>query len=69
STCRTHRSLTAGSIFFGMVRILPTQKDAASNLGRFMEPDGTFVQCVRALGPEALTHHKQRTEREVSPDL
>ncbi|WP_206780570.1 hypothetical protein, partial [Nocardioides sp. XL1] len=33
--CRTHRSLTAGSIFFGMVRILPTQKDAASNLGRF----------------------------------
>ncbi|WP_206780578.1 hypothetical protein, partial [Nocardioides sp. XL1] len=35
STCRTHRSLTAGSIFFGMVRILPTQKDAASNLGRF----------------------------------
>lgn len=35
STCRTHRSLTFGSIFFGMVRILPTHKDAASNLGRF----------------------------------
>ncbi|MGP4058974.1 IS1634 family transposase, partial [Mycobacterium sp. 4D054] len=35
STCRTQRSLTFGSIFFGMVCILPTQKDAASNLGRF----------------------------------
>lgn len=28
-------SLTFASIFFGTVRILPTQKDAASNLGRF----------------------------------
>lgn len=35
STWRTHRSLIFGSIFFGMARILATEKDAASNLGRF----------------------------------
>ncbi|SHK45710.1 hypothetical protein SAMN04488576_1571, partial [Bacillus sp. cl25] len=34
-TSRTARSRNAGSIFFGMTYILPTQKDAASNLGRF----------------------------------
>ena len=38
-----HRTLThLGSIFFGMVRILPTQKDAASNLGRFKGPRAVF---------------------------
>ncbi|MBG6056040.1 hypothetical protein IWX81_002472, partial [Salinibacterium sp. CAN_S4] len=31
----TARSRSAGSIFLGMTYILPTQKDAASNLGRF----------------------------------
>ena len=36
STMRTQRSLTFRSIFFGMLRILPTQKDAARNLGRFI---------------------------------
>jgi len=34
-TRRTARALTSSSIFLGMVHILPTQKDAASNLGRF----------------------------------
>jgi hypothetical protein len=28
--------LTFGSIFFGTMDILPTQKDAAQNLGRFI---------------------------------
>src|SRR5690606_17812090 len=37
-TWRTQRSLTLASIFLGMVRILPTQKDAASNPGRFKPP-------------------------------
>lgn len=46
STCRTHRSLTFGSIFFGMVRILPTHKDAASNLGRFTEVNLIPVAAV-----------------------
>lgn len=35
NTWRTHRSLTFGSIFFGMDCILPTHKDAAGNVGRF----------------------------------
>ncbi|MEI2826414.1 MAG: hypothetical protein V9F04_08355 [Dermatophilaceae bacterium] len=35
STNRTQRSLTFGSIIFGMTCILPTQKDAARNIGRF----------------------------------
>ena len=34
-TSRTARSRATGSIFLGMTNILPTQKDAASNLGRF----------------------------------
>jgi len=34
----TARSRSAGSILFGMTYILPTQKDAASNPGRFMYP-------------------------------
>jgi hypothetical protein len=37
-TRRTARALSSGSIFFGMNCILPTQKDAASNLGRFKVP-------------------------------
>jgi len=36
-TSRTARSRRAGSIFFGMTYILPTQKDAASNLQRFSD--------------------------------
>ena len=36
--CWTHRSFTFGSIFFGMTCILSTQKNAASNLGRFTSP-------------------------------
>ncbi|WP_229115869.1 hypothetical protein, partial [Parenemella sanctibonifatiensis] len=39
NTCRTHRSLTFGSILFGMTHILPTHKDAARNLGRFKVHD------------------------------
>lgn len=39
-TCRTHRALSSLSILFGMDRILPTQKDAASNLGRFNQGRG-----------------------------
>ncbi|MGQ0463914.1 MAG: hypothetical protein ACT4QG_01215 [Sporichthyaceae bacterium] len=35
STCRKQRSFSFASIFFDTVRILPTQKDAARNLGRF----------------------------------
>lgn len=34
-TRRTARALSSSSILFGMSCILPTQKDAASNLGRF----------------------------------
>lgn len=34
-TSLTARSRSAGSIFFGMTYILPTQKEAASHLGRF----------------------------------
>src|SRR5215207_1527642 len=36
-TSRTAPDLTSSSIFLGMVHILPTQKDAASDLGRFIE--------------------------------
>jgi hypothetical protein len=34
-TNRTARALNSGSILFAMAGILPTHKDAASNLGRF----------------------------------
>ena len=45
NTCPTHRSLTFGPIFFGMVRILPTHKDAASNLGasQSVDEDGSLL--------------------------
>ena len=49
-TCRTHRSLTFGSIFFGMVRIVPTHKDAASNLGHFTQTDGVDHAAVGQCG-------------------
>ncbi len=35
--------MTFGSILFGMVRILPTHKDAASNLGRFNDDRVTLA--------------------------
>ena len=45
NTCPTHRSLTFGPIFFGMVRILPTHRDAASNLGasQSVDEDGSLL--------------------------
>lgn len=58
STCRTHRSLTFGSIFFGMVGILPTHKDAASNLGRFTPDEtalGDRLTAIGALNAEDLS--------------
>ena len=42
TTRRTHRSLTFGSIILGMVRILPTHKDAARYAGRFTAT-GSYV--------------------------
>jgi hypothetical protein len=45
-TSRTALALSCSSIFFGMVRILPTtQKDAAENLGRFMVPIAGLEDC------------------------
>jgi len=38
----TQRSLTFESIFFGMNSILPTQKDAAENLGRLILRTSTY---------------------------
>jgi hypothetical protein len=42
--------LTFGSIFFGTMDILPTQKDAAQNLGRFI-PARIVVGEVARLDP------------------
>jgi hypothetical protein len=54
-TRSAQRSLTFGSIFFGTVRILPTQKDAARNLGRFnaCAMRGRNGAHIRAVGARA----------------
>jgi hypothetical protein len=41
--------LTFGSIFFGTMDILPTQKDAAQNLGRFNVTDRVEYQDRNAV--------------------
>jgi len=56
------RSLTLGSIFLGMNCILPTHKDAASNLGRFT---GHCTHGVGRTGPRPRTHAQRSGGNDV----